>query len=107
MWPGVLLPDPVRNLSLVGWMDLPTPYPVGKAVEERERQPDYTARPKTMAVIKVGFSRILWENSALLPVWTQPMIVTSRNIKVNTQIQEKRNFSRSGGSGAGRITEWK
>ena len=41
---------------------------IGVAVEERERQPDYTARPKTMAVIEVGFSRILWENSALLPV---------------------------------------
>ena len=64
MQPGALLPDPVWNLVLVCWMDLQTliiKRPGGirldeMDVEERERQLTVT-RPKTMAVLKVGFSR--------------------------------------------------
>lgn len=65
MRPGVLLPDPVWNLVLVCWMDLQTlTYPGEIDVEERERQLTVT-RPKTMAVLKVGFFPVRRENSAL------------------------------------------
>ena len=48
MRPSVLLLDPVRNLNVVGWMDLPTITLRGEIViEEREGQPR-TTRPKTM-----------------------------------------------------------
>lgn len=50
MQSGVLLPDPVRNLVLVCWMDLQTLTTREMDVEERERQPYYTARPKTVAI---------------------------------------------------------
>jgi hypothetical protein len=50
MRPGVLLPDPVWNLVLVCWMDLQTLTTREMDVEERERQPYYTARPKTVAI---------------------------------------------------------
>lgn len=56
MQSGALLPDPVWNLVLVCWMDLQTLTTRGMDVEERERQSTVT-RPKTMAVLKVGFSR--------------------------------------------------
>jgi hypothetical protein len=56
MQPGVLLPDPVRNLSvcrLDGFTDAHTNR--GIAAEERERPPKVLI-PKTM---KVRFSRFL------------------------------------------------
>ena len=46
----MLLPDPVWNLILVRWMDLRTLTMRGMDVEERERQPYYTARPNTVAI---------------------------------------------------------
>jgi hypothetical protein len=56
MSPGVLLPDPVWNLVLICWMDLQMLTICEMDVEERERQLTVT-RPKTMTVLKVGFSR--------------------------------------------------
>lgn len=72
MQPGVLLPDPVWNLSvcrLAGFADAHACREI--AAEERERPPTVPI-PKTM---KVRFSRFLWENSALWSLQTQPMIV--------------------------------
>ena len=68
MQSGVLLPDPVWNLALVRWMDLRTLPAREMGVEERERQPNYTARPKTVAVFLDGLLPFRRENSALLPV---------------------------------------